>query len=112
MNLIPNTDFVSISPRITTRRVTGIARYSKRDGTYQDYDRNAEGNHNFSSVYRMVAKAEQSGLFADALDSGARSVCRVNSQTVVSFDPTDNIARIGWTTGGVAYKYEMLLNII
>ena len=112
LTLRPNTDFVAISPRISTRRVTGYTRYSKRDGSYLDYDRNEGGLHNFSSVYRMLAKAEQQGRFTDALETGARTICRVNSQTVVSFDPKDNIARVGFNDAGRAHKYQVYIDIV
>jgi hypothetical protein len=111
--LKPNTDFVAISPRISTRRVTGHSRYVKRDGSYLDYDHNTTGLHNFSGVYRMLAKAEQAGLFADAIETGARTVCRVNSETTVSYDPKTSIARIGWTErGGRGHKYQAIIDIV
>lgn len=114
LTLRPNTDFVSISPRISTRRVTGHSRYTKRDGTYLDYDHNATGLHNFSGVYRMLSKAEKQGLFTTALETGARSVCRVNSETVVSFDPATRIARVGWTERGTGrgHKYQAIIDIV
>lgn len=110
--LRPNTDFVAISPRISTRKVTGYTRYSKRDGSYLDFDRNEGGLHNFSSVYRMLAKAEQQGLFTDAFETGARTVCRVNGVTVVSFDPTQGIARVGYSEGTKAHKYQVFIDIV
>ena len=112
LTLRPNTDFVAISPGISTRRVTGYTRYSKRDGTYLDFDRNEGGLHNFVSVYRMLAKAEQQGLFEEALETGGRTSMRVNGVTVVSFDPKERIARVGYSEGSKAHKYQVYIDIV
>ena len=111
MNLRPSLTPKTITPGVVAVRSVGKSVYPKRDGSYSEYDLNAEGLHPFSMAYAAIKVAAGKGFFADAVEQGARCVVRTMNTTVVSFDPSDNICRVGITSGGVAKKYEITLHL-
>jgi hypothetical protein len=111
MKLRPTLTPKTIAPGVTAVRSVGKSIYSKRDGSYLEYDLNAEGNHSWNMAYTAIAKAVKLNLIADATEQGSRCVVRTMPTTVVSFDPSDNICRVGITSCGIAKKYEITLHL-
>ena len=111
MKLRPTLTPKTIALGVTAVRSVGKSVYPKRDGSYLEYDLNAEGNHSWNMAYSAIAKAHKMGLFADVDENDCRCAVRTMPTTVVSFDPSDNICRVGITSCGIAKKYEITLNI-
>ena len=111
MKLRPLLTPKTVAQGVVAVRSVGKSVYPKRDGSYLEYDLNAEGLHPFGMAYAAIKVAAGKGFFADAVEQGARCVVRTTNTTVVSFDPSDNIARVGITVGGVAKKYEITLHL-
>jgi hypothetical protein len=74
MYLKPNFKWVALTDTITAVRYVGRSLYSKRDGTYLEYDLNASGLHSWNMANRAIQKAIKQGLITDALEQNARCV--------------------------------------